>query len=446
MRVLILTFGTRGDVQPYVALAHAADRAGHEAAVCTAEGFRPLVEDAGVPYLHMGNDMLDLIQAGMPTMAAPPTALRLIRRMTAAMRASLLDQWEAAQTFGPDLLVYHPKMSRRAAHRRTAADPGRGVAAAAVLHPDHGLPDPVHRPLAARRRREPAQLPVQPVHRPRLRRDDQHLPPPHSGPGAVEPVERLPDLPDGRPVPVLYGFSSDRRAGPGRLPAARPRHRLLVPARPDDWQPPPELQAFLAAGEPPLYIGFGSMGFGKHAAARGATVVEAVRRVGVRAVVATGWGGIDVTRVLRRCARRRATSRTTGCSPHRRRRPPRRRRHHRRRTARRPPHPDLPRPRRPRVLGRTRLPPGRRSAPDTHPAAHRSPAAPTLVNDATYRPEAAAAGTSPACEDRVGTVSPSWSAGHGPADGPGQPYRSRLTRTQREDAVTPLHRVTDLGA
>ena len=109
MRILILTFGTRGDVQPYVALAHAAIAAGHEAAVCTAEGFRPLVEDADVPYLHMSNDMLDLIQTEMPTMSGAADSFRLIRRMTAAMRASLLDQWRAAQTFEPDLLVYHPK-------------------------------------------------------------------------------------------------------------------------------------------------------------------------------------------------------------------------------------------------------------------------------------------------------------------------------------------------
>ena len=109
MRILILTFGTRGDVQPYVALAHAAIAAGHEAAVCTAEGFRPLVEDAGVPYLHMSNDMLDLIQAEMPTMSGAADSFRLVRRMTAAMRASLHDQWRAAQTFEPDLLIYHPK-------------------------------------------------------------------------------------------------------------------------------------------------------------------------------------------------------------------------------------------------------------------------------------------------------------------------------------------------
>ena len=55
------------------------------------------------------------------------------------------------------------------------------------------------------------------------------------------------------------------------------------------------MQSFLAAGEPPLYFGFGSMGFGKNAAARGATILEAVRRVGARAVVATGWGGIKAT-------------------------------------------------------------------------------------------------------------------------------------------------------
>ena len=109
MRILILTFGTRGDVQPYAALAQAAIAAGHEAAVCTAEGFRPLVEDAGVPYLHMDNDMLDLIQAEMPSMSGAGDGLRLVRRMTAAMRASLRDQWQAAQTFQPDLVVYHPK-------------------------------------------------------------------------------------------------------------------------------------------------------------------------------------------------------------------------------------------------------------------------------------------------------------------------------------------------
>ena len=47
-------------------------------------------------------------------------------------------------------------------------------------------------------------------------------------------------------------------------------------------------------GKPPVYIGFGSMGFGKHARTRGQIVVGAVEKAGVRAVVATGWGGLEV--------------------------------------------------------------------------------------------------------------------------------------------------------
>ena len=62
--------------------------AGHEVAVCTADGFRDLVRGAGVHFLPMGSDMLDLLQAAMPRLAGPADALRLIRRMTAAMRTA----------------------------------------------------------------------------------------------------------------------------------------------------------------------------------------------------------------------------------------------------------------------------------------------------------------------------------------------------------------------
>ena len=86
------------------------ERPAIEAAVCTAEGFRNLVVGAGVDYVHMGNEMLDLVRSEMPRMAGASDALRLVSRMSAAMRSALLDQWEAACEFRPSLLVYHPKM------------------------------------------------------------------------------------------------------------------------------------------------------------------------------------------------------------------------------------------------------------------------------------------------------------------------------------------------
>ncbi|MEF3097758.1 glycosyltransferase, partial [Raoultella terrigena] len=109
MRVLIYTFGTRGDVQPFLALAQRLVRAGHEAAVCTAAGYRDLVEGAGVDYLHMSNDMLQLIRDSMPQMSGPRDAPRLIRAMSSAQRAALADQWTAAREYQPTTVVYHPK-------------------------------------------------------------------------------------------------------------------------------------------------------------------------------------------------------------------------------------------------------------------------------------------------------------------------------------------------
>ncbi|MFK0244096.1 glycosyltransferase [Amycolatopsis azurea] len=57
------------------------------------------------------------------------------------------------------------------------------------------------------------------------------------------------------------------------------------------WEPPAELRDFLDAGTAPVYIGFGSMA-GRDSRRTRAVVEEAVRRAGVRAVLATGWGGI----------------------------------------------------------------------------------------------------------------------------------------------------------
>jgi sterol 3beta-glucosyltransferase len=56
------------------------------------------------------------------------------------------------------------------------------------------------------------------------------------------------------------------------------------------WQPPPDLEAFLA-GDPPLYIGFGSTGFGKHAAAHGRSILDPP----CRRSSCAGWGGINLT-------------------------------------------------------------------------------------------------------------------------------------------------------
>lgn len=62
------------------------------------------------------------------------------------------------------------------------------------------------------------------------------------------------------------------------------------------YKPDPELQAFLDAGEPPIYIGFGSIVVDKPEEFT-KLILEAVKKAGVRALVSRGWsnvGGNDV--------------------------------------------------------------------------------------------------------------------------------------------------------
>jgi UDP:flavonoid glycosyltransferase YjiC (YdhE family) len=54
----------------------------------------------------------------------------------------------------------------------------------------------------------------------------------------------------------------------------------------------PQLEAFLGQGPPPVYIGFGSM-TDRHAARTSALVVQAVRAAGLRAIVGRGWAGLE---------------------------------------------------------------------------------------------------------------------------------------------------------
>jgi sterol 3beta-glucosyltransferase len=58
-----------------------------------------------------------------------------------------------------------------------------------------------------------------------------------------------------------------------------------------EWTPPQDLSDFLASGEAPVYIGFGSMPDSKPEATT-RMITEAVRQTGKRAVILTGWAGL----------------------------------------------------------------------------------------------------------------------------------------------------------
>jgi len=89
--------------------------------------------------------------------------------------------------------------------------------------------------------------------------------------------------------PMIYGVSPNLLPTPADWPANAHLCGQWL-ARSPAWTPPPELEKFLAAGEAPIYIGFGSMsGFDNE------WLLDVLKKatLGRRVLFHPGWSGID---------------------------------------------------------------------------------------------------------------------------------------------------------
>lgn len=94
-------------------------------------------------------------------------------------------------------------------------------------------------------------------------------------------------------VPVLYAYSPTVVPRPNDWP-----ERFVVTGywfleRPSGWQPPPVLSDFLADGPPPVYIGFGSMSSNRPQELVG-VAIDALTKARQRGILARGWGGLAI--------------------------------------------------------------------------------------------------------------------------------------------------------
>lgn len=105
--------------------------------------------------------------------------------------------------------------------------------------------------------------------------------------GRHDPLRR----PDNGKAPVLHAFSPSVLPPPPDWPdSVHTTGYWFLP--PSDEALPPWVEDFLGAGDPPVFVGFGSMS-GRDPARSTALVLEAGRRAGKRLVIGAGWGGLD---------------------------------------------------------------------------------------------------------------------------------------------------------
>src|SRR5262245_40975501 len=113
MRIVLTTWGSLGDLHPYLALAAELERRGHRAVVATLPGFRPNVEAAGVEFMPLRPDIApddprlrELVRLVLDARRGPEYLFTEV--LGPAMRGSYEDTLAAVTSGGgADLLVSH---------------------------------------------------------------------------------------------------------------------------------------------------------------------------------------------------------------------------------------------------------------------------------------------------------------------------------------------------
>jgi sterol 3beta-glucosyltransferase len=291
--VLFLAAGTRGDVQPFVALARGLSGRGTAAVVAAPARFRELVEQHGVRYVQLDGNPSDLMDRGPDGMAASldsgvargaAATLQFLReakpeyeRMLASAAAAAVDVRARAVVTGlPTLWGSSIAEALAIPFITCMLQPwGRTAAFPSPLLPVRGS---AGRLCNAMSYRLVEQATWQPWRRTVNAWRGRAL--------GLPPLSLRGPWPSlyARGFDCLYGFSAAVVPPPSDWP---PRHRVTGYWFLDDehWHPDPRLERFLADGEPPLYVGFGSLGM------RPGTlemVDAALERTGLRAVVTGG--------------------------------------------------------------------------------------------------------------------------------------------------------------
>ncbi|MCX7841372.1 MAG: glycosyltransferase, partial [Anaerolineae bacterium] len=92
MKIVLLTIGSRGDVQPFVALAWGLQRAGFDVTLGVGPDFAGLAGDHGVPFQPIGAGMQALLQQNQMKAAIQSGNIWSFLRNRNARRAHLYEQ------------------------------------------------------------------------------------------------------------------------------------------------------------------------------------------------------------------------------------------------------------------------------------------------------------------------------------------------------------------
>ncbi len=288
MRVLLSTIGSRGDVQPVVALALRLRELGQEVRVCAPPDFGYWIGGLGIPFVPIGPEVRGTATRGAEKNSTPsPEQMRQIAAATVATQFEVIP----AAADGCDVLVGGGALQIAL---RSVAEL-RGVPYVYASYCPVSLPSPHHAPpawqgdsaadgtadndalWAADARRWNGSWGVA------LNE--------HRTAAGLAPVDGVRShIFTGEPL-----LAADPTLAPWPKPADGDGHLNVVQTGawilPDRRPLSHELERFLEAGEPPVYFGFGSI---RAPQGLDRTMIETARALGRRAIVSRGWTGLGL--------------------------------------------------------------------------------------------------------------------------------------------------------
>ncbi|MBX3066829.1 MAG: glycosyltransferase family 1 protein [Anaerolineae bacterium] len=303
MKITILTMGSRGDVQPYIALAQGLQQAGHEVTLCTAATFRALAESHHLKFAPVSADIIQMMQneQGLQAMESR-NPIGFLNKMMEQMLPAVkrMSQEVFVATEGVDLIIVSSTM----------------LFLAQALHEWRGTPFlPAYpQPLLPTRDFQAMGMPALPAWMPQplrgaynrfthyvaiqvfysifrragnaMRQEQMGLPP-------MPRFADLSSLYDGS-QPLIYSFS-EHVVPISDLPATMHICGYWF-TETTDWTPPDDLLQFLDSGDKPIYVGFGSM-TDRQPQELTHMIMDALKITGKRAVLLSGWGNLGSTQL-----------------------------------------------------------------------------------------------------------------------------------------------------
>ena len=280
MRIAIVVFGTRGDVQPTVALALELRKAGHEVILCVPPEHEDWINAYGCPVIPFGSNVKEMIKKGGEKAGQPATrpSVKTMRQEISYHIDKLPDIVRGSDLLiGVGLVQGVPTVAEKLniPYRFLAFYPG-------IMGPPRDAPFPgrltwafgkwatnaAMRGLINKKRKETGLKPIADVWT-NWMGENVIL----ASEKALIPVS---DKVDFRCTQTGYMF----------LPSLAPL--------------PEEVERFLAAGAPPVFIGFGSNPI--HKPEQFSRIVAGVAKTtGRRLIVSKGWGAIESTTDQENC-------------------------------------------------------------------------------------------------------------------------------------------------